>query len=212
MPSIQTDATSLQLLFAPASVQINQMSAVPLKCFQVSLHRNGRSARMEAFPENRRNTFKNKLKEIKIKTFQSTISPKQKTHFLTPEQQTHKGTLQAVHPVDCISNYCTTLIFILTPSRFQDDPSSHGCQGSPLSQLATSVHTASISGAGDALLHLLCSHSLLHTQRPHGPKLLRFQADNNSAVHGGICEIADRYLLAKSKSWLNVKDPGRNRA
>lgn len=130
MPFFQTDATSLQLLFAPDSVQMNQTSAVPLKCVRVSLHRNGRSARMKALPENHRNTFKNKLKEIKIKTFQSTISPEQKTHLLTPEQQTHKGILQAVHPVDCISYYCTTLIFILTPPRFQDYPSLHGCQGS----------------------------------------------------------------------------------
>lgn len=81
------------------------------------------------------------LNEIKIKkNIKSTNSSEQKTHLLTPEQQTHKGLSQATLPIERIHNYCTTLIFISTPSRFQVEPSSYGCQGSPLAASNTRAH------------------------------------------------------------------------
>lgn len=76
------------------------------------------------------------LKQLKvggnqIKTPQSAISSEQNTQLLNPEQQTQR-IIAAMLPGDFIHNYCTTLIFIFTPSRFQVDPSWHGCPGSPL--------------------------------------------------------------------------------
>lgn len=70
--------------------------------------------------------------KFKKKNIKSANSSGQKTHLLTPEQQTPKGWSQATLPTERIHNYCTTLIFISTSSRFQVDPSSYGCQGSLL--------------------------------------------------------------------------------
>lgn len=131
LPSFLTDAASF--LFTHARVQINKMSVMSPKCFQHSLQRLSTHAEIKTSPENYGNIF-NTTKGgggNQIKTPQSAISSEQNTQLLNPEQQTQR-IMAAMLPGDFIHNYCTTLIFIFTPSRFQVDPSWHGCPGSPL--------------------------------------------------------------------------------
>lgn len=140
-----------------------------------------------------------------LKTSQSAISSEQKTQLLTPGQQKHKGWWQ-----QCFLQPSLIITVPLSSSSSLPLVSRSILHGTvaraPLSSRA-SVHNlqhqcpvqASLEPETRCYTTLLplCSHSLLHTQSPHGPKLLRFQADVSFTVYW---ELTHRCAGKKKKT------------